>query len=708
MESPADIPRPPRDRSGTERVRKEIRDLSDRLLELQYAYYVTAAPLVSDLEYDRLFDTLTLLEEQYPEYRSPDSPTSRVGSDLTSELPEARHTLPVLSLDKAYTAEAVTSWMEKTSAKADRDLSFVVEEKIDGISIVLYYEEGTLTRAVTRGNGYVGNDVTANVRTIGAVPLRLPEPVSLAVRGEIYLPLNEFASLNAAMEIPYANPRNLVAGAVRRVKSSETASFPLTIFVYEGFFQDPVLQPPTHTETLAALTRLKFRLNPSLGLFGSASALTAAPEVGRIGRLEEVPAYLAELTRSRRERPYEIDGLVIKVNEYAVRESLGYTGHHPRWAVAFKFDAPQAQSIVRSIDVQVGRTGRITPVARIEPVQVGGTTVSNVTLHNQDYIDSLELAPGDLVAVSRRGDVIPAIERVLEKGEGAHPVWQLPSSCPTCGSLLERRGAHTFCPNPDCPDQVFGRLTYFVGKGQMDIPGVGPETIDALVRLGKVRDIPDLYMVDYHSLADVAGFGPKKIAAIIEGIEESKHQPFSQVLASLGIPDIARKVAETLVKGGMDSIDTLLTVAEARDSARLEAIPGIGPLMATSLMDWLAVPENRERIERLRAVGLQLAVSPEEETAVGWIAGMDRTFADQTWCVTGSFVHFNPRSLALKEIEHRGGRTVSSVTGKTTHLLAGQGAGSKLSKALELGVVIVTEEEFLKRIGYSQERPDLV
>ena len=359
----------------------EIHSLVEQLASYQKAYYVDNRPLVSDLEYDRLFDRLVALETQYPHLKLADSPTQRVGSDLDSALVEVAHTIPVLSLDKAYSDGEMLSWIEKTELKIGEEVGIVIEEKIDGISIVLYYEDGLLKRAVTRGNGMVGNDVTANVKTIASIPLRLPVKESLAVRGEIYLPKETFAKLNAQMEVPFANPRNLAAGTIRRIKSSEVAKVPLQIFVYEGFWKEVV--HTDHLQILSTLASYGFRLNPNLGYFAkdasqARQALMDAQLSGFGGSFSDLASYIQDHTQKRASLGYEIDGLVAKVNSLSGREMLGYTGHHPRWALAYKFESPQAQTVVQAIDVQVGRTGRVTPVARVVPVQVAGSTISNI------------------------------------------------------------------------------------------------------------------------------------------------------------------------------------------------------------------------------------------------------------------------------------------------------------------------------------------
>jgi DNA ligase (NAD+) len=670
---------------------KRVAELSGKLREYQHAYFVRSAPLVSDAEYDRLFDQLTQLESEFPSLARPDSPSRRVGSDLTQELPEVAHSIPVLSLDKSYTIEELTSWIDKTAHNVEHALSFVCEEKIDGASIVLYYEKGLLARAVTRGNGLVGNDVTGNVKTIGAVPLRLSRPVTVAARGEVFLQRSLFATINSTMEEPYANPRNLASGTLRRVKSSEVAGIPLSVFVYEGFFES---QPLTHREVLEELEDLGFRLNPRVGYFTEdASALAAASRhaAWTTGPLAGIASFLEEEGRRRAEIDYEIDGVVVKVDDIRARESLGSTGHHPRWAIAYKFESPEGATTVKAIEVQVGRTGRITPVARVEPVRISGATISNVTLHNQEYIDMLELAVGDRVAISRRGDVIPAVERVLEKNESGATTWKLPGACPTCGTPLVRQGAHHFCLNAECPDQIRGRLGFFVARGQMDIEGIGPETIDALVSNGLVHDVDDLYYFDADTLLDLPGFGEKKVAQMKEGIEKSRRQPFHIVLPSLGIPDIGQKVTEILIEAGYADIDALLKLSDAGDPAPLLEIHGIGERTAETLLQGLAAPGMRRRIQRLRAAGVQLAEAPRP-------AGDAPTgvFAGQTWCVTGSFASFTPREKAMDEVARRGGKVSSSVTSKTTHLLVGGNPGSKLARAKAVGAKIVTEEEFLE------------
>ncbi len=679
-----------------DRIEAEIATLRGELERYQTAYYVDSRPLVDDLIYDQKFDRLVELEKAYPQYASPTSPTVRVGSDISSDFPEVQHTIAVLSLDKAYSEEELLAWIIKLEKHVPDELGIIVEEKIDGVSIVLYYEEGILARAVTRGNGVIGNDVTANVKTIPTIPLTLPEAVTVAVRGEIYLPKDEFEALNANLETPYANPRNLASGTLRRIKSREVAKIPLRIFVYEGFWSED--QPPTHLEVLAKLKSYGFTLNEHFAFF-TQEASEARRRLEEVhleafsGSWDEIGSFIHDQTLRRGELPYEIDGLVAKVDSIAYREDLGYTGHHPRWALAYKFESPQAITTLLGIDVQVGRTGRVTPVARVKPAQVAGSTISNITLHNQEYINGLELGVGDTVEISRRGDVIPAVERVLEKAE--HPsVWQMPTKCPSCHTPLVEKGAHTFCVNSEhCPAQIYGRIEFFTSKGGMDIETFGPSTVADLIALGALSDIQDIYSIDYDViLSDQAGYGPKKIAAIKAGVEESKNRPFKQVLVSLGIPELGKKGADVLISSGLRSIDLLFEVAEKNDIERLTAIDQIGEKSAVLYINALNDPSLKRRIEGLRKAGLAMEEVVESSS-------LEQMFAGQTWCVTGSFEHFKPRELAMKEVEARGGKTTSSVSKNTTVLLAGPGGGSKLTKAKELGVRIIDEATFLQMLG---------
>ena len=657
-----------------------IAELSDLLRRYQNEYYIQSRPSVSDAEYDRLFDELQALENQYPEFKQPDSPTLRVGSDLEADFAEVVHAIPVLSLDKTHSKEELMNWVTKTEKNCGR-AEFIAEEKIDGVSIVLTYKDGLLVQAATRGNGFVGNDVTANVKTVKSIPLKLTEPVDLTARGEIYLPLEAFSQVNDRLVVPYANPRNLASGTLRRQKSSEAGEIPLDSFIYEGFFPEKDILA-THAQVLERLKKLGFKVNSRTTLFSA-------------GDSQAIADYIEKEREERKTLPYEIDGLVIKLNDIKMREELGYTGHHPRWAIAYKFQAPEGISVVKGIDVQVGRTGRITPVARIEPVVVSGSTVSNVTLHNQDYIDMLELAVGDKVTVSKRGDVIPAVEAVVEKNEVGNPVWKMPSACPVCGSPLVLDGAHHFCKNPQCGARVKGQIIFFASVAQMDIETLGSETIEFLVDNGFIHSIQELYTFDFNRLKDYPGFGDKKVELIIKGLEKSKGTEYLKVLSSLGIPEIGNKVSETLIKNGIDSIDKLYEVVDSGNIERLTSFEGIGEKTAQILIKEFSSPALREQIAALRQAGLKF-----QQEAPVQKEFINNRFQGQSWCITGSFINFKPRTLAAEEIEKRGGKVVSQVTGKTTHLLAGIDPGSKLDKARANGVTtVVDEDEFMRLLS---------
>lgn len=691
-------------------IRKEMEELSSKLRVYQDAYYKDGSPLVPDSEYDRLWDNLRKLEDEYPQYALPDSPTKRVGSDLTNEFPEVVHTIPVLSLDKAYSREEVLSFFSKSIQKEGGDLSFAAEEKIDGISMVLYYEDGILARAVTRGNGEVGNDVTNNIKTIKSVPLKISEQIDIAVRGEVYLPRAEFDRLNMELDEQdrAANPRNLAAGSVRRLKSSETARVPLDMFCYEGFWSDKENSPKDHLHILARLKSLGFRINPHFAFFDKTKAdarrkLADANLEGVPYSFDELEEYLEYKTGERPNLAYDIDGLVFKVNDIAARERFGYTEHHPRWAIAYKFESPQALAILKGITCQVGRTGRITPVAELSPTKLGGSTISRATLHNQEYIDELELAIGDTVSITKRGDVIPAVEEVVEKNNSGATTYKLPDTCPTCGSALIHKGAHEFCPNYYCPDQAKGRIAYFAGRDQMDIETLGPKTVDILYSEGLLKSIEDIYSADYDSLIGKPGIGVRTIELLKKGVKESLSRPYKTVLASLGIPEIAGKNASYLSEVGFDSLSKLIAASDVGDMEQFTRYKGIGESTANTIIEAFKDERLRTTIAALTSHGLHTnAAMDEKEEQV------DDSFSGQVWVATGSFDNFNPRSKALLEIEKRGGRTASSVTSKTTHLLAGKGGGSKRAEAEKLGVTIVTEDEFLLLIGMNGEEKEVI
>jgi DNA ligase (NAD+) len=681
-----------------EEIKKRVGFLSSEIKRHQNLYYKKAMPEISDREYDALFDELLSLEKKYPELILPDSPTKRVGSDLDNEFPEVDHPFPMLSLDKVYDEDQLVEWIEKTGREMEEGPAFVIEEKIDGSTIVLHYEEGLLWRAVTRGDGFTGNDITENVRTIRDIPLKLARPITAVFRGEIYIDIDDFNTLNKDMENIYANPRNFAAGSLRRKKSSEVAKIPLRSFVYEGFFQDTRMK--SHIAVLHTLYELGFRVGSGVGFFSVSDTDHEYESIFKAhagwvwGKLGSIHSYIEQRMEEREKLGYEIDGLVVKVNENKARERLGHTAHHPRWAIAYKFESPQVVSEILSIEAQVGRTGRITPVARIKPVNITGSMVSNVTLHNQDYVMSLDVAVGDKVAVSRRGDVIPAVEEVIDKNQKGNKTYVLPSNCPVCTTPLVQDGAHTFCPNTLCPARVFARISFFAARGQMDIENLGSETIKRLIEYGLISDIQDIYFFNADVLLDKEGFAQKKVQLIKEGIEKSKERAYPVVLASLGLDEMGPNVAQLLIDAGYTSIDKLLDAVSKNKTEIFENIHGVGPKTAQKIVRQLNDPTVRRMIQRLREAGLKFAIQEKKEKEE-----YPQIFDHEVWCVTGTFEHFKPRELAMEEVKKRGGKVTSSVTGKTTHLLVGENPGSKLNKAKQYGTTIVREEEFLKRLG---------
>jgi DNA ligase (NAD+) len=678
-------------------IKKRIEELSKELLRHQYLYYVKAEPEISDREYDRMYDELVELEKKYPDLVLENSPTKRVGSDLDNAFPEKEHTIPVLSLDKEYTGEELEKWLTKTIKNANRDLSFVVEEKIDGASIVLYYKIGQLESALTRGNGIVGNDVIENVRTIKQVPLVTPEAFDFTVRGEIYIKKSDFNTYNQTFENKYSNPRNLAAGSLRNIKSSVVANVPLNIFTYELFYEKAIIND--HILALSRLKELGFRINNSMGFFSDnkekiAMVREKLPGIAA-GNVGDLAAYVKERRAERDRLDYEIDGLVVKVNELDVRETLGYTSHHPRWAIAFKFDAPTAQTKLIDIQVQVGRNGRVTPVGILEPVKIAGSVVARATLHNQEYIDMLELGRGDLVSISKRGDIIPAVEEVIEKDLDHPTVFKFPDTCPFCTSTLEKDGAHHFCKNRECPERIKRSIIHFASKNQMDIDTLGEKTIAFMFEKGYVKSIPDLYNFDYNELLKEEGFKEKKVNNIKASVENSKKKPFRKVLTAIGFEGLGSSAVSDLVENGFNSIEKIIETASRKNVEDFSQIEGFGEIMAGLIIQHFTDPQNLALIDALKKIGLNFReeikkpVDMEEQVL---------TFKDQVWVITGSFEHFSPRSKAAEEIEKRGGKVTDSVSSKTTHLLAGNSPGSKLDKAKKLNVSIIDETAFLEML----------
>lgn len=681
-------------------IKEKIEKLSRDLLRHQYLYYVKVEPKISDLEYDRLFDELLELERKYPEFTLENSPTKRIGSDLDRTFPEKIHEIPVLSLDKEYSPEGVMKWVEKIESAIDEKSGFVIEEKIDGASIVLYYKNGLLASALTRGNGFVGNDVTENIRTIYSVPLILDQPIDLVARGEIFIKRNDFQKYNREYENRYSNPRNLAAGSLRNTKSAIVSKIPLNIFVYEGYFpgQNASKQAPLdHMEILLQMKNLGFPVNSKIGFFSMDDSRfpylkNHFPGIFA-GHISDIGSYIRKQASARENSDYEIDGLVVKVNAIQFRDKLGYTAHHPRWAIAFKFDSPVGHTVLNDIMIQIGRNGRVTPVAVLNPVSLGGSMVSRATLHNQEYIEMLELGIGDTVRISRRGDVIPAVEEVIEKNIKNPSIYKLVPFCPFCHSRLIKEGAHHFCPNRKCPERMKRTIIHFVSKDQMDIEFLGEKTIEFLFDKGFIVNIPDLYTLDYHVLLTEDGYKEKKIDNIKQSVEASKRKPFKKVLTALGFEGLGTSMVSELIKNGYRSIDKIIDTAELNQPEKFSSLPGFGDTTAKLLIRHFTDSKNLEMIRALKEIGLNFSESEKSEPS-------DRPiFENQVWVITGSFQYFVPRTKAAEEIEKRGGKISQSVSANTTHLLCGSAPGSKLKKAKELPVKIVDENAFLEMLS---------
>ena len=677
-------------------VKEEIIALRQQIALAQRAYYVDSNPIMSDVEFDVLFDKLSKLESEHPEFYDANSPTAKIGSDIDNELPEREHSVPVLSLDKCYSAEDMLGWIKRTQDKFPSQIELSIEPKIDGSGVVLYYDNGELQYALTRGNGYIGNDITANVKTIRNIPLKISYTGKVAVRGEIYITTKDFEEYNKNYgDNRYANPRNLASGCSRRLKSSEVAECPLRIFVYECFPENQIFS--SHLENMIFMKENGLPVNSYFGFFTSQNIneelrdkINRAFPDSTIGNLQNAVEYLLKFSQIRKTLDYDIDGLVIKVNDIALREKLGMTEHHPRWAIAYKFDAPTAQTILKGVTFQVGRGGRITPVALLQPVELAGSVISRATLHNEDYIQMLGINIGDTVNISKRGDVIPAVEEVVEKGENIEPL-SFPEKCPSCASILVKDGAHHFCANSECPKKMLGRLQYFAGRSQMNIESLGDKTLEFLFENKMIIQISDIYTFDFWKLLGTEGYGEKKIRNIFQSVEESKKNPFSVVLASLGLKDIGGKAAEILVNN-FHSVDKIIEAAQKKNLQFFTDIDGFGETLAQSVIDSFNDEKLLEQIKILKNVGLKFAEDEKNEQETNLFLSGTR------WVVTGSFATFKPREKAAELIKKYGGEVLSSVSGKTTHLLCGEEAGSKLEKARSVGANIVDEQTFIKMI----------
>jgi DNA ligase (NAD+) len=662
-----------------EQVLRRVEELRSQLHYHNYRYYVLDDPAITDQEYDALMRELVALEERYPELVTPDSPTQRVGHAPLSQFATIRHAQPMLSLANAFDGEELAAFVSRIQRQVGTEVEFVCELKIDGLAVSLDYEEGVFVRGATRGDGFEGEDITANLRTVRSIPLRLNQPVTVNVRGEVYMPRADFQRLNeqraAKGESLFANPRNAAAGSLRQLDPNITASRRLDVFLYA---LNMAGGPGAHLDALNFLKELGFRTNPHARLCRG---------------LEEIEAFIAHWTARRAELPYDIDGIVVKVNDLALQGELGNTARSPRWAVAYKFPAEQVITKVLDIDVQVGRTGILTPLAHLEPVQVAGSTVSRATLHNADIVAQRDVRIGDYVVIQKAGDVIPEIVRSLpERRTGEETLFAMPSECPACGSEVVRLPgeAATRCVNKACPAQQQERIIHFASRGAMDIEGLGPAIVDQLIQAGLVRSAADLYRLKKEDLLGLERFGEKSAQNLIDAIAGSKDRPLARLIFALGIRLVGAEVARELANH-FHSIHELGKATEEE----LMAVPAIGEKIACSVVDFFSDPENQRLIGELEEVGVSLETQVEQESGDA-LAGL-------TFVVTGKLGQFS-RSEIEGQLRQLGANVTSSVSKKTDYLVAGEKAGSKLDKARELGVPVLSEAElldFLRNRGIS-------
>lgn len=671
-----------------ESVETQIETLRERIRHHQYQYYILDNPEIGDQEFDALFHQLQALEAAHPEFASDDSPTVRVGGVVSDRFEKTQHPVPMLSLANAFGEVELRAWRERIqrllTAEQIVQLRYVVEPKFDGLTVVLHYEEGRFVLGATRGDGEYGETITPNLRTVRAMPLRLPRqastdllpPSRLVVRGEVYVEKAEFERFNARQleqgERTYANPRNFAAGSLRQLDSRVTAGRPLKLWVYQAIVLNGVARPETHQGTLAYLAELGLPVCPENHTFADA-------------QFDELVAYALAFGQTRGELPYEVDGLVIKVDSLGVQAELGYTGKDPRWAVAVKYGGEEAVTKLHDIVVQIGRTGAATPNAVLEPVPIGGVVVRAATLHNEDYIRDLDIRVGDSVVVKRAGEVIPKVLRpVLDLRDGSEVPWQMPAVCPVCGQPLMRPPgeAATYCVNNGCPAQLVRAIEYFVSRGAMDIEGFGIKQAELFVQEGFIHDLADIYYLPWDKVSALEGYKEKRLQNLQAGIEASKSQPVYRLLTALGIRFVGEVVAETLMAHFAD-LDALI----AASSEELSAVEGIGPKIAESVVEFFALEPNRALVHKLAAAGLTVRGEGTGTPPVD-----EQPFAGLTFVVTGTLPTWS-RDEAQDFIKAHGGKVTGTVSAKTSYLVVGENAGSKLTKAEQLGVARLSEAE---------------
>ena len=659
-------------------VRQRVAELRQELNYHNHRYYVLDDPVISDYDYDRLFQELKGLEGEHPELVTPDSPTHRIGGDPAEGFEQVEHRHTMLSLGNAFDPESLEAWHRRVkSLLDDADFSMTCELKIDGLAVSLIYQNGVLIQGATRGNGYVGEKVTQNLRTIRSIPLTLQgnPPPYLEVRGEVYMPVEEFRRLNKEQEERgeqlYANPRNTGAGTIRQLDPKVTASRNMQIWVY-SLGESDGFQPRDHWEALAWLESLGFRTNPNNRLCHT---------------LEEVNDYYQEWVEKRHDLPYEVDGVVVKVNPFNYQNSLGVVGREPRWAIAYKFPAERAVTQLLDIHINVGRTGSLNPQAILEPVIVSGATVRHASLHNEEDIRRKGIRIGDWVTVERAGDVIPhVVGPILDRRTGDEAEFRMPEACPECGTAVvkpEGEAMHR-CPNASCPAQFFELLKHFVSRGAMDMDGLGEQWCRILIDQDFVRNVADLYFLEKEKLLGLERMGDRLATKIMDNIEVSKTRPLPRILFALGITHVGAEVAELLTQR-YASVDQLAQAGQEE----LTEIAGIGPKIAESICDYFQVPDNLAVIDQLRQAGVQL----HHELKI--VNPSDLPWHGLTFVVTGALSAMTRREAETR-IKALGGGATSSVTRKTNYLVAGQSPGSKLDTANRLGTRVLDESAFLQ------------
>ncbi len=667
---------------------QRIEGLREQINYHIYRYHVLDDPVISDAAYDTLVRELLELEAAHPDLKTPDSPTQRVGGLVRDEFAAVVHPSPMLSLSNAFSPGELHAWRDRFLRLLPAGLpepAYVVEPKIDGLTVVLHYENGVFGLGATRGDGVRGEDITPNLRTIRALPLRVPlheadldTPRRLVVRGEAYMPISAFEAFNreqeAAGKKTYANPRNTAAGSLRVLDSSITASRPLSLYCYQVIDLDGGPELGSQWQALDYLRRLGFPVSD---------------QNRRFTDFEELVAHCENWREVRDTLDFEADGLVIKIDDFGLQERLGAVGNAPRWATAYKYPSPEAATRLRRIVVNVGRTGSLTPAAELEPVRIGGVTVSNATLHNADYVAERDIREGDMVIVKRAGEVIPQVlGPVLEmRPPGAQP-WHMPDRCPVCGEPVEHPEGEVayYCVNAACPAQLVRSVEHFVSRGAMDIEGFGIRQAELFVELGFLHDVADIYYLRADQILPLEGFGEKKVTNLMAAIEASKDQPPARLLNALGIQGIGATVAQVLI----DHFGSLDALAQA-SRGDLEQIPGIGPKLAESVAHWFEHAPNLRVIETLKAAGVR---TKAEKIAPAGPLPLDGL----TFVLTGTLPSMS-REQASEIIQAHGGRVAGSVSSKTDYLLAGERAGSKLTKAEKLGIAIIDEAALLNMVG---------